>query len=451
MKINYQQACELIQEADGLSSSQIEKLRNQRLSVLFRYVKEHSPLFGAMYRGIDGENITLDKLPVTEKEQLAPHIEEWFTDRCLTMPVLQHYMEQESDSSNQLLGQYTALTTSGTTGNPLIMIRDNFHNVVHGALINLRFLRGFDSSIMNPVHNRIASVIFTSGKVSSYASFVKVQKANPDYAGNMIAISVLEQISTIVKKLNDFQPDILSGYPSVLANLGQEQQAGRLNIKPKLLACSAEVLTRDNYNLLREVFDCPVLNNYCTTEGGELAMSCSEGQLHINSDWVIIEAVDENDREVKDGVLSSSILVTDLSNFVQPIIRYRMKDQVRISRELCSCGSPHPTVEVIGRMFDFFFLGGNRINPLPLCCQMHEIKGLLDYQFVQETDDAIRFRYIPVHGFNPEDIERQVAPLIEHFLKSNDCSHVSFVFVEGQLIKNTSGGKSNHVLNLFKK
>ena len=449
MEITYQQACELIQEADGLNNSQIENLRNQRLSVLVQYAKEHSPLFGELYKDVDVNNITLDKLAITEKEQLAPRIEDWFTDRRLTLPLLKHYLEQEPDASNRLLGQYTALTTSGTTGNPLIMVRDNLHNVVHGALLNLRLFRGIDSSMMNPAHSRIASVIFTSGQVSSYASFVKMRKAYPDYAENLIAISVLEPLSAIVKKLNDFQPDILTGYPSVLANLAQEKQIGHLHINPKIIVCSAEMLTNDHYNLMRKVFGCPVLNNYCSTEGGELAMSCSEGYLHVNSDWIIIEAVDENDKKVEDGALADSILVTDLSNFVQPVIRYRMKDQVRISQEPCSCGSHLPRVEVLGRTLDSFFSNGHTINPFPLYCRMHDIKGFLEYQFVQENVDTIQCRYILAQGFTLEDVSKILTPVFEQFLQLNDGGGINFVYVEGQIIKSTKGGKSKPVLNLI--
>ena len=449
MEITYQQACELIQEADGLNNSQIENLRNQRLSILVQYAKAHSPLFGELYKDVDVNNISLDTLAITEKEQLAPRIEDWFTDRRLTLPLLKHYLEQELDPSNRLLGQYTALTTSGTTGDPLIMVRDNFHNIVHGALLNLRLFRGMDSSLMNPAHSRTAAVIFTSGQVSSYSSFVKMLKAYPDYAENMIAISVLEPLNAIVKRLNDFQPDVLTGYPSVLANLAQEQQIGHLHINPKIIACSAEVLTNDNYNLMQKVFGCPVLNNYCSTEGGELAMSCSEGHLHVNSDWIIIEAVDENDKKVEDGVLADSILVTDLSNFVQPIIRYRMKDQVRINRVTCACGSHLPRVEVLGRTYDFFFFNGHKINPLPLYCQMHDINGFVEYQFVQENANTVQLRYILGQGFTLEDVSKILTPVFEQFLQLNDGAGINLVYVEGQIIKSTKGGKSKPVLNLI--
>ena len=48
----------------------------------------------------------------------------------------------------------------------------------------------------------------------------------------MMALSVLESIDDIVKKLNDFQPEVLSGYASSLVLLAVEKEKGNLNIPP---------------------------------------------------------------------------------------------------------------------------------------------------------------------------------------------------------------------------
>ena len=63
---------------------------------------------------------------------------------------------------------------------------------------------------------------------------------------------------------------------------------------------------------------------YSCTEGGFISFQCSEGHLHVNDDWVILEPVDANGKPVPPGTLSDKLYLTNLANFVQPVIRYEV-------------------------------------------------------------------------------------------------------------------------------
>lgn len=451
MNINFQEACKGIERADSMTGTELIGVRDERLRRLVAYAKSNSPVFDELYHDIDPSDFTLDMLPVTDKKMLSARQDDWFTDPRLTLSVAEEFLAQEQLPGKMLLDSYSVLTTSGSSGKPMLMVRDSCHNNVHAALMQLRLLKGLDKNILNPACNRIASVIFTSGHVSSYSSFLRMQKAHPEFANNMIAISVLEPVADIVARLNDFRPEVLTGYPSVLAMLAKKVQAGNLNIQPKMVACSAEVLTRDNYRLLCDAFGCRVLNNYCSTEGGELAMSCPEGHLHINSDWVILEGVDKNGRPVPDGEMSEGVLVTDLSNFVQPVIRYYVNDQVRISHEPCPCGSNLPTVEIIGRQDDSFTFGTKSYSSVPIVGQVSKVKGVIEFQFLQLEDDIVQFLCVPAENYSLQDIERQVRPIFDSFLAANGCTGICLSFSDNPPVKNSRGGKTKCMLNLCKK
>lgn len=427
---------------------ELERLRDERLARLVRYARERSPLFGELYRGIDPRRVKLDMLPPTDKAGLSARFDDWFTDRRLNRRLAETYLEQEQNGP--LLDAYTAITTSGSMGKPLIMVRDSFHNTVHGALMQVRLMRGLDPGLLNPARHRIASVIFTEGHCSSYASFCRFRREHPASARNMIALSTLDPLPSLVERLNAFDPDVLTGYPSVLAGLAREQQTGKLRLRLRMVACSAELLTDEHYRYLKEAFRCPVLNNYCSTEGGELAMSCSEGHLHVNADWVIIEPVDERGNPTGEEETSTGVLITDLSNFVQPVIRYRVSDHARISRRPCPCGSPLPTIEVMGRQHDPFTWKDRQISSASLLCQMPEIAGLLDYQFVQCGPRDIRFHYEAAPGFGETEIVQAIRPLFDRFAASNGIEGLSLTFIQGQIAKNPRGGKKKSVLNLCK-
>ena len=221
-----------------------------------------------------------------------------------------------------MLDEYTGLKTSGSTGKSLPVLRDEHRNLIHGELMNQRLFGSVDPELLNPSKHRMAYIIHVSFGASSYNGFIRMRSVSPDRMNNMKAISVMESIDKIVEELNEFQPETIVGYPSSLMLLANEKERGTLNIPVKLIGSSSENLPESTHHRLEKVFGCKVINNYCMTEGGEIAMTRNCAHLHLNEDWIIVEPVHadmtpmENDEEFSEG-----ILVTDLANFVQPFIR----------------------------------------------------------------------------------------------------------------------------------
>ena len=164
-----------IDSAYSFSQVQIKALQNERLQKLVEYTRLHSPLFKELYKNI-GDSYTLEDLPITTKKDLIADQEKWFTDAELKLDVIDNYLNDPEGVTYKLLDKYTALTTSGTTGSPLRMIRDNYHNAVHGMLLQYRLLRNVDPQSLNPKKSKIASVLFTNSSVSSYSSFMRMLK-----------------------------------------------------------------------------------------------------------------------------------------------------------------------------------------------------------------------------------------------------------------------------------
>ena len=72
-------------------------------------------------------------------------------------------------------------------------------------------------------------------------------------------------------------------------------------------------------------------------------------RLHVSADWYIFEPVDRNYRLVLRGEPSHTVLMTNLANRVQPLIRYDQGDSVTLRPDACPCGSPLPAIRVVGR------------------------------------------------------------------------------------------------------
>ena len=103
--------------------------------------------------------------------------------------------------------------------------------------------------------------------------------------------------------------------------------------------------------------------------------------LVFNSDGCIIELVDERNRPVPPGVRSAKVLITNLSNRVQPLIRYEMSDSFVRQPDTATCGHLRALVE--GRADDLLRWDGIDVHPLVIRAVMVKAPEVLDYQVRQ--------------------------------------------------------------------
>lgn len=443
--IDMQEAMRLVAEGTTLSPAQRYELQQQRLHQLVDYAREHSPYFARLYADLP-EDYTLADLPYTEKPTLLEHYNDWVTDRELTLDTVLDYVgRQGHQPGNQdlLLGRYSALCTSGSTGKPLPMVRDDYHNKIHNAMMFQRLYKIGDQEILNISRHKVASVIHTSPNASSYNGYLRTMAQFPQAADNMMALSVLESIDDIVKKLKDFQPEVLSGYASSLVLLAVEKEKGNLNIPVKLITNSAELLTDEAYEHITRAFGCPVINNYCMTEGGEIAMTNGCPHLHLNEDWLIVEPVDAQKRPMPKGStdFSEGIFITDLSNYVQPIIRYYVTDRIRILSDNDCQQSPLPILQIDGRVLEPFTLCGNNYTMAAIETKAEVWANLLKYQIVQTGPDTMQVRGVCAAEANPDSVLGSLAAQLQTYFRENGCEGAVFTYSTEPLLYNAQGGK----------
>lgn len=126
------------------------------------------------------------------------------------------------------------------------------------------------------------------------------------------------------------------------------------------------------------------------TEGGEIAFSIDCLRLYINDDWIIVEPVDENKNSVADkNKFSHGILITDLSNFVQPIIRYYVEDSVKIHDE-CDCGNNFPWLEINECVSGVWEVCGGAVTSMQIDDVAEILEKALTVQLVQVGENNLQ-------------------------------------------------------------
>jgi len=209
--------------------------------------------------------------------------------------------------------------------------------------------------------------------------------------------SVQQPLPELAAALDAFDPGILTGYPSALELLADEQAAGRLHLRPVIVELGGESMAPEARARVAAALGGALHDTYGASEFNPLAFDCDHGWLHVNSDWAILEPVDADFRPTPAGRPSHTVLLTNLANRVQPIIRYDLGDSVLAKPDPCPCSSPLPAIRVTGRRDDVLRLvaaDGNTVSVLPLAIGsvVDETPGVHRSQLIQTGPASIRLR-----------------------------------------------------------
>jgi phenylacetate-coenzyme A ligase PaaK-like adenylate-forming protein len=452
-----QEALNLVHEANSLSRESITDLQKERLSAIVAHTRENSTFYREKYAGLP-ESPSLEELPPVTKQELTAQMQDWVTDPNFSEEALVKFIRDMGTLGHLFMDKYSVSTTSGTTGEPLRMLRDSRHVNINAALLqdrlyNSPLLKNFPEIF--DTKTKFASVLATGGHHAAFTAFEKRRTAleKEGITGTMELLSIGEPVKEMVARLNNFQPEVITGYPSVLRVLAGEQQEGRLKIVPKIILCSAEQLTDETRLFIEERFSCPVGNVFCSTEGGEVSILCDHGRMHLNSDWIIVEPIDSMGNSVPPGTMSDAILVTNLMNAVQPIIRYQVDDCVILHEAPCGCGLPFPYVDILGRTDDMpSFEGENgrvRLSPIVFLNAVCDIEGLSIFQFIQSDPETLVMRVQYLKEADPEVVNRQILEEIQEQLVNHGLTKVTFFIEEGEPRRAVRGKKMKAYIKDF--
>lgn len=409
----------------SLDASGIAHLRQRRLNALVAHARTHSPLYAHLYRGLPESPTTPDlrTLPVVRRPELMRHFDDWVTDRRVTREDLQHFIADPERVGELYLDRYVVWSSSGSTGMPGLYVQDENAMAVYEALsaarLNAHALRSMSAW---PVDDGPLVLITATG--GHFASVVWWQRLRRTYAwpeNRMRTLSVLQPLHELVAQLNAWQPATLASYPTTLALLAQEQSAGRLRIAPRALFSGGENLGDGNRALIARSFGQPVIDAYGASECLCIAFECDRGTLHLNDDWVLLEPVDARGRIVPQGEASHSVLLTNLANHVQPLIRYDLGDSITMLPR-CDCGSGLQALRVDGRCDDIVSLrsrDGSSVSllPLALATVVEEASGVQRFQLRQTGPTSLRVSFACDDGRPPVTVWRLIHRALAEYRK----------------------------------
>jgi len=204
--------------------------------------------------------------------------------------------------------------------------------------------------------------------------------------------------------INRFRPRLITGYTSAMYLMSRYIKDNGLEVySPKGIVCSAETLRDDQRQTIESVFRCPVLNRYGCREVGNIAQECSQQNgLHINSEHVIVEVVDDQGRPCPPGEMGE-IVLTGLNNHTFPFIRYKVGDIGALTDRECPCGRGLPMLDYVkGRVWDVI-VGANGNRLVGTFWLIEGVKGIRQYQVIQREYGCLTVKLVAGPRFGEEE------------------------------------------------
>jgi len=424
-----------------------------RLRELVAFARANSPFYRERYRGLRPGDIDAGALPVVGKSELVARFDDWVTDPRVTRADVEAFLDDRGHVGDWYRGRYLVWTSSGSTGVPGIFLQDADAIATYDALLSSQL--GAPALAMSVAWNLAASggcvalVAAIGGHYASVASWRRLAAANP--LVSMRSFSILQPLPQLVAALNGCQPAFLASYPTMLSLLAEEKAAGRLAIAPACLWSGGECLTDASCADIERAFGCRVVNEYGASECMSMAIGCQEGWLHVNADWVVLEPVDADYRPTPPGQASHTVLLTNLANRVQPLIRYDLGDSVVAKREPCACGNPLPAIKVEGRRDDVVALAGPdgnvvRLLPLALATVVEESCGVHRFQIVQDGTQSLRVRLAVGEARARDAVGSRVASALSRYLAGQALPNVRITLDDRAPVPEPTSGKLRHVI-----
>ena len=365
-----------------------------------------------MRLGIDVDEVTVEELPVIDKEYVIKN-------------------EAGAISAESLMAYYRndliKMRTSGSTGKYMEMYwqRSDYHK----SMLPLWFLRKKYYGIL-PEDKMCYFYTLNEEGVGKYNKLVRgtkigYSKANLD----------MESLCGIYQDMLKEQPVWMTIQPSMAVLLCKCVE--KYNLKPiqslKYIEFTGEMLSEQVRKDVQETFDCKVANQYGANEFNSIAYECPCGNMHLMTSNVIVEVY--KDGKVLPNGEEGELVITTKTNTAMPLVRYRLGDMGKIHEKQCECGNMRPVLELTaGRTSDWIMTseGGQKpvyaiIKAIDIVNYMSE-GAIKQFQIVQKGIEEFIIKLVidedEIEEFQMNDMEEK---LVE-FIDDEDIRQCDFQF-----------------------
>ena len=360
---------------ETLTTSDLNTLETETLKKQLAYVYENSSFYRKKFadQALSPDDFKsrddLRKFPFTEKKELLA-----------------------TQKENGALGGHQCVQlkdvvriqgTSGTTGRPLFIgLTRNDINLWNELFARHAWTGGLrpEDTIINPFNFSL----FAGGmSESSGAEYMGITVIPAPFASTST-----EKFMQIVKA---FKPSVLFCTPSMTTFL-EDAVRKYLQVEPDTLGfkkgfMAGEALSDDERERIEATWGITARNYYGLSDvAADIAAECgqSEGLHFCGQGAIVVELINPDTSQslpMEDGS-EGEIVLTTVNREATPVIRYRVRDMVKIYTKPCPCGRTGFRFRIIGRSDDMIKIKGVNVFP-------SAVKGIIQ-RFAPDTTGEFR-------------------------------------------------------------
>ena len=357
-----------------LSEKKLQRYQLKKLNQLIQFAKKHSEYYQQV---IPFDSISsfdqFEEIELLNKQRLMENFDTINTLGYQLENVMEYALskEQRKDYYGYYQDRVVVGLSSGTSGNKGVYLTDR------RLTKKLPFVFLARSGIplkLLPYRISFFLRVFSQGFQDINSPLIKLQY-----------IHTMSESKVMIEKIRSQRSNIIMGPPSLLRKLLPYKDELKKTVK--LIVSYAEVLEKAQKVEFEVEFGAKVIEIYQASEG-QMASACSYGNLHINEDLVYVELFDEQGRQVNEPNKVASMIITNLVNYVQPLIRYQMNDMIRLGHP-CGCGSRFRVIDtIVGRSDDVFYFQNKQSQRVPI------YPDILSRWIITATDNLLEFQVI---------------------------------------------------------
>lgn len=309
-------------------------LQKKRFKKILKFAYKNSIFYREYYNshGIykrDLEDVKITDLPFIDKSMVMENFDQIVTDKKLKKHEIENYLCNLTKEriGKKYLDDFTLLHTSGSSGilGFFVYGKDDWDTLK--AMTISRVSKGWLSF---KEKKRIAFLGATEG---NYAG-CSLTRSAPSFMYDKLLIPISQPRNEILQSISNYQPNIISGYSHGAHLLAEAQLKNEISIKPQKIFSSGEPLCQKTCELVYKAWGVYPMNFYAATESICFGIKKDmESEFDLFNDFHIFEILDENDHEVSPGE-EGGLVLSNLYNYTQPLIRYRMGDMLQKSKAI---------------------------------------------------------------------------------------------------------------------
>jgi phenylacetate-CoA ligase len=224
---------------------------------------------------------------------------------------------------------------------------------------------------------------------------------------NQLVLNAFEMsaanMDAYIDAIRRYRPSCIYGYASSIALLAEHARSRKKSLRMpslKVVCTTGEPIFPHQRELLQEVFDVPVANEFGSRDIGFTAHEAPGGSMLLMSESIILEVLDDQGIPVSPGSTGEAVM-TGLCSEAQPFIRYRTGDMVTLGEETDTGGRGlHVIADVAGRSTDFVVKpDGTIMHALAVIYEIRDKPGVGEFKFIQHDLHTCEVQVVPGPGW----------------------------------------------------